>query len=172
MENSSHDKRVATVERNHAIDVLGNAFADGYLTLEEFEERTERAVQAVHRSDIERLLTDLPSDPTEMVIRGLPDHRAETELAELRNKGKKLKIADGFTIAFMVFCFTVSVLTSTQWLLFVGMFGVAAGLIGSRLILDVSDAEEDFLEEIEAEEHASREERLRIALQRRKELGG
>jgi hypothetical protein len=48
---------------------------------------------------------------------------------------------------------------------------LGAGTIGSRVILGVSDAEEVFLEEIEAEELNNREERLRIALERRKELG-
>lgn len=165
------DKRVGTADRNHALDVLSNAFADGYLTLQEFDERSGRVVEATYRADIERLLADLPQDPTEMAIRGLPHHRAEAELAKLRRKGKILKITDSVTIAFMAFCFVVTILTGHNWPLFLGIFGTGAGLIGGRVILGVSDAEEDFLEEIEAEELNNREERLRIALKRRKELG-
>lgn len=165
------DKRVGTADRSHALDVLSNAFADGYLTLQEFDERSGRVVEATYREDIEHLLADLPQDPTEMAIRGLPHHRAEAELAQLRHKGKILKITDSVTIAFMAFCFVVAILTGQNWLIVLGIFGAGAGLIGSRVILGLSDAEEDFLEEIEAEELNNREERLRIALKRRKELG-
>ena len=165
------DKRVGTADRNHALDVLSNAFAGGYLTLQEFDERSGRVVEATYRADIEHLLADLPQDPTEMAIRGLPLHRAEAELAQLRRKGKILKVTDSATIAFMAFCFVVAILTGQNWPLFLGIFGTGAGLIGSRVILGLSDAEEDFLEEIEAEELGNREERLRIALERRKELG-
>lgn len=165
------DKRVGTADRNHALDVLSNAFADGYLTLQEFDERSGRVVEATYRADIERLLADLPQDPTEMAIRGLPHHRAEAELAKLRRKGKILKITDSVTIAFWAFCFVVAILTPQDWLIILGIVGMGAGTIGSRVILGLSDAEEDFLEEIEAEELNNREERLRIALKRRKELG-
>jgi hypothetical protein len=65
----------------------------------------------------------------------------------------------------------VAILTPQDWLIILGIVGMGAGTIGSRVILGLSDAEEDFLEEIEAEELNNREERLRIALKRRKELG-
>lgn len=165
------DKRVGTADRNHALEVLSNAFADGYLTLQEFDERSGRVVEATYRADIEHLLADLPQDPTEMAIRGLPHHRAEAELAQLRHKGKILKVTDSVTIAFMAFCIVVAILTGQNWPFILGIFGMGAGLIGGRVILGVSDAEEVFLEEIEAEELNNREERLRIALKRRKELG-
>ncbi|MGJ6980494.1 DUF1707 SHOCT-like domain-containing protein [Aestuariimicrobium soli] len=51
--------RVGTAQREHALEVLRNAAADGRLTFEELESRVPRALGAVTRGDIADVLGDL-----------------------------------------------------------------------------------------------------------------
>ena len=58
------DLRVSQADRDEVVAVLAGHFADGRLTVEEYEERVETAFAARTGRDLEPLLTDLPAaDP-------------------------------------------------------------------------------------------------------------
>ena len=52
--------RIGDAERDRAIASLGDHFAAGRLTAEEFDQRTDQALQARFNSDLEPLFVDLP----------------------------------------------------------------------------------------------------------------
>jgi DUF1707 SHOCT-like domain len=52
--------RIGDVERDRAIASLGDHFAAGRLTAEEFDQRMEQALKARFNSDLEPLFVDLP----------------------------------------------------------------------------------------------------------------
>jgi hypothetical protein len=54
------DLRVSQAERDEVVAVLAGHFADGRLTVEEYEERVEAALGARTGRDLEPLLADLP----------------------------------------------------------------------------------------------------------------
>jgi hypothetical protein len=57
--------RIGDAERDHAIASLGEHFAAGRLTQEEFDERVEVALKARFEADLEPLFADLPRpEPT------------------------------------------------------------------------------------------------------------
>ena len=55
--------RASDQERESVVDVLRDAYADGRLTLDEFEERTSAAYAAKMRADLRELTADLPAEP-------------------------------------------------------------------------------------------------------------
>jgi hypothetical protein len=50
----------ATVDRDHAVEFLKSAFADGRLSSEDYEVRLERALSARTYGDLDALVADLP----------------------------------------------------------------------------------------------------------------
>lgn len=61
--------RLSDAERNEAIEALSDAYVDGRLGGEEFEERMAQASGAVHAADLDPLFADLPPRPTRRVER-------------------------------------------------------------------------------------------------------
>lgn len=55
--------RASDRERDSVVDVLRDAFTDGRLTLEEFEERTAAAYAARTWTQLRELTSDLPAQP-------------------------------------------------------------------------------------------------------------
>ena len=55
--------RASDRERESVVDVLRDAYTDGRLTLEEFEERTSAAYASKTWSDLRELTGDLPVEP-------------------------------------------------------------------------------------------------------------
>jgi Domain of unknown function (DUF1707)/Domain of unknown function (DUF4190) len=55
--------RVSAADREHAIDVLKAAFAEGRLTREELDARVERAYRSRTYADLAALSADLPAGP-------------------------------------------------------------------------------------------------------------
>ena len=55
--------RASDQERESVVDVLRDAYTDGRLTLDEFEERTSAAYAAKMRADLRELTADLPAEP-------------------------------------------------------------------------------------------------------------
>jgi Domain of unknown function (DUF1707) len=55
--------RASDQERESVVDVLRDAFTDGRLTFDEFEERTAAAYAAKTWTDLQALTTDLPVQP-------------------------------------------------------------------------------------------------------------
>jgi hypothetical protein len=55
--------RASAADRDRAIDVLKAAFAEGRLTMPEYEERTGLALSSRTYADLARLTADLPAGP-------------------------------------------------------------------------------------------------------------
>jgi Domain of unknown function (DUF1707) len=55
--------RASDQERESVVDVLRDAFTDGRLTFDEFEERTAAAYAAKTWTDLRELTSDLPAQP-------------------------------------------------------------------------------------------------------------
>jgi hypothetical protein len=55
--------RASDQERESVVDVLRDAFTDGRLTFDEFEERTAAAYAAKTWTDLRQLTSDLPAQP-------------------------------------------------------------------------------------------------------------
>jgi len=55
--------RASDQERESVVDVLRDAYTDGRLTLDEFEERTSAAYAAKTWADLRELTADLPAEP-------------------------------------------------------------------------------------------------------------
>jgi len=55
--------RASDQERENVVDVLRDAFTDGRLTFDEFEERTAAAYSAKTWTDLRELTSDLPAHP-------------------------------------------------------------------------------------------------------------
>jgi hypothetical protein len=55
--------RASDKERDSVVDVLRDAYTDGRLTLEEFEERTSAAYASKTWADLRELTADLPVEP-------------------------------------------------------------------------------------------------------------
>jgi hypothetical protein len=55
--------RASDQERESVVDVLRDAYADGRLTLDEFDERTSAAYAAKTWADLRELTADLPAEP-------------------------------------------------------------------------------------------------------------
>ena len=60
--------RVGDAERSEALDRLGTLFADGYLDVGEFEERTGQAAVARTRGELSMLFDDLPAAPAPLEL--------------------------------------------------------------------------------------------------------
>src|SRR5215211_4842031 len=56
------DYRAGDADRNRTTDLLKEAHAAGYLTLEETDERLGAALTARTRGELDRLVTDLPPE--------------------------------------------------------------------------------------------------------------
>jgi hypothetical protein len=78
------DLRVSQAERDEVAGALARHFADGRLTVEEYEERVEAALAARTGRDLEPLLSDLPADPPHDPVRpAAPRPRQRTRRASV-----------------------------------------------------------------------------------------
>lgn len=68
--------RIGDVERDQAVSALGDHFAAGRLTREEFDERSDRAMQARFSTDLEPLFADLPKPVAAMPPQWGPPRQA------------------------------------------------------------------------------------------------
>ena len=69
-------------ERESVVDVLRDAFTEGRLTLEEFDERTSAAYASRTWADLRELTTDLPVQP--VLGADLPQPRSATQAVQAR----------------------------------------------------------------------------------------
>lgn len=177
--------RIGHADRNAALDKLGTHFADGYLNLGEFEDRTARVADASTRSELDALFADLPQGPTsptnlpattgaESTTETAPVDPAEAELEEKLQSKKRV---DAVTIAMWlagaggVFLANRFIAVDLLWI----MLPVAIVLAVVTYVLydraGLSWKEMEVLEKIQEEREKERAERLRIADRRRRELG-
>lgn len=166
--------RVGDADRTDALDRLGSQFADGYLDMHEFEERTARAAVAKTRGELSALFADLPDEtrsPYAPEAPALPAVTADSELAEKLTAKRKMDTAQVITgvlgaAAFFTLQFGFDL--DNAWMVWPVMGLV---MVMWYTVFDISDEEEDVLEEIQEKERKERAERLKIAYERRKELG-
>lgn len=170
--------RVGDPERSEALDRLGEHFANGYLDVNEFEERTGRAAAARTKADLSSLFGDLPGGqsqqapvPAKRETRSITEQDADRELDEALERKKKLNRALGilWSITMAAFFLWLFVFEGDYfWVVF-----PIAGLLtwGLYSYYDIGDEEDEMLDKILEERSKERAERLRIANQRRKELG-
>ncbi len=163
------EKRAGDAERSLALDKLGQYFADGYLDIHEFDERTSRAAVARTQGEIDALFVDLPSQPATAAPR--QELSAQHELDEVMTRGRKLQRIDGAIWALVLILFFLGTFVFSvgfSWVLFpIGAFASW----GARSVLDVGDEDEKLFEELRSKERGERAERLRQAAERRRELG-
>lgn len=166
--------RVGDADRTDALDRLGSQFADGYLDMHEFEERTARAAVAKTRGELSALFADLPDEtrsPYAPEAPALPAVTADSELAEKLTAKRKMDTAQVITgvlgaAAFFTLQFGLDL--DNAWMVWPVMGLV---MVMWYTVFDISDEEEDVLQEIQEKERKERAERLKIAYERRKELG-
>jgi hypothetical protein len=72
--------RIGDAERDRAIAELGDHFAAGRLSTEEFEQRVDEAIKARFNNDLEPLFTDLPRAP-EPSVESRSNQRSDAYLA-------------------------------------------------------------------------------------------
>jgi uncharacterized protein DUF1707/TM2 domain-containing protein len=89
--------RVGTREREDAIKLLGDHFAEGRLQAEEYEERVDHAIEAKTRGDLRGLFRDLPEPyPAFMVP---PTRPAESAPAHAqRNAVEQVEPSDRYRV--------------------------------------------------------------------------
>lgn len=174
--------RVGDPERSEALDRLGEHFANGYLTIHEFEERTGQAATARTQSDLSALFGDLPGGNTQTApvparvensrgVEPTSSDDADRELEELLGRKKKLNRALGIMWSVTMVAFFLGLFVF-EWDLFWVVFPIAGVLTwGLYEFYDIGEDEDDLLDEILEERSSERAERLRIAHERRKELG-
>ena len=159
--------RVGDAERSDALDRLGTLFADGYLDVGDFEERTGQAAVARTRGELSMLFDDLPAEPAR-----LEKHSpSEVELDEKLAAKRKLDAAIYTTslVGLAVF-FVLQLGFDLDYA--VAVFPVIGVIVVALyVVFDITDEEDEVLEELLEKERTDRAERLKLAAERRKELG-
>jgi uncharacterized protein DUF1707/2TM domain-containing protein len=103
--------RVGDPERERTVDRLGQAFSQGYLSMEEYDTRLQQAVQADTAGALDRLLADLP---IHRIDRRDPRRRAR-RIAAART-GVKIHLAAYLAMCLLVLTVWMAVaLTAGAW---------------------------------------------------------
>lgn len=102
--------RIGDAERDRAIAALGDHFAAGRLTAEEFDQRSDQALKARFNEDLEPLFVDLPKTVE-------PD----SEPAPRRRSDLHLAWAAMLWLAplFLIFAVVTAVILSAPWLVWI-----------------------------------------------------
>lgn len=159
--------RVGDAERSDALDRLGTLFADGYLDVGEFEERTGQAAVARTRGELSLLFDDLPAEPARLEKRTPSEVELDEKLAAKRRLDAA--IYSTFLVGMAVF-FVLQLGFDLDYA--VAVFPVIGVIVVALyIVFDISDEEDEVLEELLEKERTDRAERLKLAAERRKELG-
>ncbi|SDM10388.1 protein of unknown function [Corynebacterium mycetoides] len=169
---SHPDLRIGDPERGRALDQLTELFTSGYLDVNEFDSRTAAAAGAVRQSDLDKLFRDLPSPP-EPCARDAGVARPsnpDAELDRVLERGKKVRAADTAIWSITMILFFLGLFVF-EWNFFWVVFPIAGfASIAARGIYGLGDEEEEIFDELAASEKEKRAERLRVAMERRKQL--
>lgn len=159
--------RVGDAERSDALDRLGTLFADGYLDVSEFEERTGQAAVARTRGELSVLFDDLPAEPTALEKREPSEVELDEKLAAKRKMDTAIytTLIGGLAVYFVL---QIGLDLDYAWVVWPVM-GILA--VAWYAVFDISDEEDEVLEELLEKERSDRAERLKLAAERRKELG-
>lgn len=103
--------RVGDCEREQVIARLGQAFAQGYLSLPDYEARLDEAVRATTRGEVNQVIGDLPVGK---IVRNDPQRRAAKRAAARR--GVRLHLAAYLAASLLMIGIWLSVaLTAGAW---------------------------------------------------------
>lgn len=111
--------RISDADREHAAGALGEHFATGRLSKEEYDERAQRVWEAKFHADLEPLFSDLPSPWTRVPAQVRPV-RALPQTPSRRPAGSFMPLAP-----LVVGLVAVAIITGVPWLLF-GLFWLCA----------------------------------------------
>lgn len=110
------DVRLSDEERNTAIAALGRAFAEGRLTMDEYEDRIQTITEAQTHQQIVPVFSDLPQNASSTVIDNSPRYSAqEIEAAYRRSKHTKWGLMGLTTVGTLVAIPVLTVLSSELW---------------------------------------------------------
>ena len=159
--------RVGDAERSDALDRLGKLFADGYLDVGEFEERTGQATVARTRGELSVLFDDLPAEPAALEKRAPSEVELDEKLAAKRKMDTAIyaTLIGGLAVYFVL---QLGFDLDYAWVVWPVM-GILA--VAWYAVFDISNEEDEILEELLEKERADRAERLKLAAERRRELG-
>lgn len=168
--------RAGDADRSEALDRLGTYFVDGYLDVHEFDQRSGRAATAQTRAELSSLFRDLPTASAVNQAKP-PAHRsgsevaAQEELDDVLARNRRVQATDVviWTVTMITFFLGLFVF---RWEFFWVVFPIAGlASVANRFIFGLSDEEEELAEELSEKEQSSRTERLRLAAEKRRELG-
>lgn len=191
------DLLLSDAERLHALTALGDHYAAGRLDDPEFHARSGDVAAARTLSQLDGAFRDLPGGVPLTSVDGLivrsatagggemtvssssyssgpptPALRdADADLADLRKRGKLVESLDGVVIGLTLITFLVlQIVVDWQyaWIVWPSLI-VTLGL--PRLVLRYSDSDEKTYEKIKKADQQAREDRLRAATERIRELG-
>lgn len=117
--------RAGDRDRHKAAARLGQAFAQGYLQIDEYEQRVQRVFQAHTTGEVRELLTDLPLDR----IRRADPRRLAARAAAAR-RGVNIHLAAYLAIATVVLVVWAGVAATTSASYFWPMWPLLGGAIG------------------------------------------
>ena len=160
------DVRVGDSERSAALDRLGTLFADGYLDVSEFEERTGQAAVACTRGELATLFDDLPAEPATPAQPSASEMELESKLSA-KKKMDAAMMATGVLGFITFFVLQMGFDLDYAWVVWPVM---SALMIAWYAIFDISDEEDEVLEELLEKDKKERAERLKLAYERRKQL--
>lgn len=111
------DVRISDEDRNGAIAALGRAFAEGRLTMDEYEDRIESITQAQTHGKVAQVFTDLPRmDGSSTVIDNSPRYtQQEVEAAYRSSKRTRLGIMALTTVGTLAAIPILTVASSWMW---------------------------------------------------------
>lgn len=159
--------RVGDAERSDALDRLGTLFADGYLDVGEFEERTGQAAVARTRGELSMLFDDLPAEPVILEKRTASEVELDEKLAAKRKMDTAIytTLIGGLAVFFVL---QLGFDLDYAWVVY-PVVGIL--VFAWYAVFDISDKEDKILQELLEKERSDRAERLKLAAERRKELG-
>lgn len=191
------DLLLSDAERLHALTVLGDHYAAGRLDDPEFHARSGDVAASRSLSQLGESFRDLPGGVPLHSVDGMivqsataaggelvptsssssagapaPAVRdADADLEDLRRRGKLIESLDGVVIGvtlvtFLILQFVVG--WSFAWIVWPSL---ALTLGVPRLILRYTDSDEEAYEEVKKADQKAREDRLRAATERIRELG-
>lgn len=165
------EMRVGDAERSAALDRLGRHFADGYLDVAEFDARTAQAAGTKTRGELESLFRDLPEPSQSKELASPANTAREAELERKLRVKRNCDRAAGLVVGFGAAVFFLLQFVFDASMAWVAWPIVGVVCLGIYSFADISEEEYDALEELEEKDNKERAERLRIAYERRKELG-
>lgn len=167
--------RAGDADRSEALDRLGTYFADGYLGVHEFDERSGRAAVAQTRGELDALFGDLPGSSAQPLadppaLRGGSEVAAQEELDDVLARNRKVQVVDGIIWTVSMVTFFVGMIASWEYFWAAIPFAFLASW-GARSVFQLSDEDEELASELDEKENEKRAERLRLAAEKRRELG-